>query len=390
MNKRKGMTFRTVSTLLISAGLVGGLSACSTTKTIKMSEAAPVTYKIGEGSSSYASLRMPERAAPPATSLPYTAPSQSPLAVPARPAPRQVAAPAPIQMGAQQSVDLSNIDRGLHSHMKVGKSYKVAGKTYHPRHNPDYDKIGVASWYGDKFHGKPTANGEAYDKNAMTAAHKTLPLNSYAYVTNLDTGKSLKVRLNDRGPFIDGRIIDLSEAAATILDIRGSGTGRVRVQYAGAAPVTDSGHAFNRPPASVDQRPPASEAAASAPAPAPVWAPTPAPVAAPVAAPQVAERPVYVPLREMDQAPAFEVSQDQQTYVIPDAMTGSTSGLSIALPDRSANAYDMPPIPQAPIPDQPDDGIVTLTIKGPIHMAGSKGEVQEQPEFIPASYERTK
>jgi len=115
--------------------------------------------------------------------------------------------------------------------------------TYTPRHNPDYDRVGEASWYGDTFHGKPTANGELYDKTAMTAAHKTLPLNSYVIVTHLETGKSLKIRLNDRGPFIDGRIIDLSEAAARELGIINAGLSRVRVRYAGPADITTSGKA---------------------------------------------------------------------------------------------------------------------------------------------------
>jgi len=373
MNKRKGIALDKLSLLLISVGLVGGLSACTTTKVVKMTEAAPVSYKVGEGSSPYASVRMPERAPSPATSLPYTAPSTSPLAVP----PRPQAAPQP-----RQTIDLSNIDRGLYDHMKVGKTYKVAGQTYHPRHNPDYDKIGVASWYGDKFHGKPTANGEVYDKNAMTAAHKTLPLNSYVYVTNLDNGQTLKVRLNDRGPFIDGRIIDLSEAAATILDIRGEGLGRVRVQYAGAAPVTDKGMAYIPPQATqLTERAPT-------PAPAPVAEPIPAPVSAPVATPvpQSAQQD-YVPLRQMDETPSYVAAPDRQSYVIPDPMTGMSDNLSIALPQqRSADAYAMPPIPKAPETAQDDDGVVTLTIKGPIHMARSDDQQEQRPEFIPASY----
>ncbi len=367
MKMRKGVALHKLSLLLISVGLAGGLSACTTTKVVKMTEAAPVTYKVGESISPYASVRMPERAPSPATSLPFTAPSTSPLAVPPR------AAPQPTQ-----AIDLSNIDRGLYDHMKVGKTYKVAGQTYHPRHNPDYDKIGVASWYGDKFHGKPTANGEVYDKNAMTAAHKTLPLNSYVYVTNLDTGKSLKVRLNDRGPFIDGRIIDLSEAAATILDIRGEGLGRVRVQYAGAAPITDRGMAYVAPQATqLTERAPS-------PAPAPVKTPEPAPEI--VAVPQVAQQ-GYTPLRDLDETPSYVAAPDQQTYVIPDPMTGMSENLSIALPQqRSADAFDMPPIPKAPETAQDDDGVVTLTIKGPIHMARSDDQPEQRPEFIPASF----
>lgn len=117
----------------------------------------------------------------------------------------------------------------------VGKPYVVKGKTFVPRENPDYDKVGVASWYGDAFHGRMTANGELYDKEHLSAAHPTLPLPSYARVTNLNTGSSVIVRINDRGPFHKGRIIDLSRKTADMLDMKHSGTGEVRVQYIGPA-----------------------------------------------------------------------------------------------------------------------------------------------------------
>lgn len=117
----------------------------------------------------------------------------------------------------------------------VGKPYVVKGKTFVPKENPRYDKVGVASWYGDAFHGRMTANGELYDKEHLSAAHPTLPLPSYARVTNLDTGSSVIVRINDRGPFHQGRIIDLSRKSADMLDMAHSGTGEVRVQYIGPA-----------------------------------------------------------------------------------------------------------------------------------------------------------
>lgn len=117
----------------------------------------------------------------------------------------------------------------------VGKPYVVKGKTFVPKENPDYDKVGVASWYGDAFHGRMTANGELYDKEHLSAAHPTLPLPSYARVTNLNTGSSVIVRINDRGPFHKGRIIDLSRKTADMLDMKHSGTGEVRVQYIGPA-----------------------------------------------------------------------------------------------------------------------------------------------------------
>jgi rare lipoprotein A len=117
----------------------------------------------------------------------------------------------------------------------VGKPYVVKGKTFVPKENPGYDKVGIASWYGDAFHGRMTANGELYDKEHLSAAHPTLPLPSYARVTNLNTGSSVIVRINDRGPFHKGRIIDLSRKTADMLDMKHSGTGEVRVQYIGPA-----------------------------------------------------------------------------------------------------------------------------------------------------------
>lgn len=117
----------------------------------------------------------------------------------------------------------------------VGKPYVVKGKTFVPKENPNYDKVGVASWYGDAFHGRMTANGELYDKEHLSAAHPTLPLPSYARVTNLKNGSSVIVRINDRGPFHKGRIIDLSRKTADLLDMKHSGTGEVRVQYIGPA-----------------------------------------------------------------------------------------------------------------------------------------------------------
>ncbi|MBC7952602.1 MAG: septal ring lytic transglycosylase RlpA family protein [Rhodospirillaceae bacterium] len=113
---------------------------------------------------------------------------------------------------------------------KVGKPYQVAGVWYYPREDFDYDETGIASWYGPDFHGKLTANGESFDQNAVSAAHKTLPLPSVVRVTNLDNGRSLVIRVNDRGPFVNGRIIDLSRRAAQLLGTEATGTAKVRVQ----------------------------------------------------------------------------------------------------------------------------------------------------------------
>lgn len=125
---------------------------------------------------------------------------------------------------------------------QVGKPYKIAGKWYKPKEVKRYEKTGVASWYGDAFHGRKTANGEIYNMNAYSAAHPTLPLPSYVRVTNLANGNSVVVRVNDRGPFAHNRLIDLSKRAADVLDFRHQGVAKVHVSYLGRAPV-DGGDA---------------------------------------------------------------------------------------------------------------------------------------------------
>jgi rare lipoprotein A len=123
---------------------------------------------------------------------------------------------------------------------RVGKPYVVAGRTYVPQENPNYRAEGIASWYGDNFHGRLTANGEVFDMTSLTAAHPTLPLPSYARVTNLANGKSVIVRVNDRGPYHGNRLIDVSNTAARLLEFRHNGVGRVRVEYVGRAPLDGS------------------------------------------------------------------------------------------------------------------------------------------------------
>ena len=113
---------------------------------------------------------------------------------------------------------------------KVGDPYEIGGTWYYPKADYSYRETGIASWYGPGFHGKATANGEVFDQNALTGAHRTLPMPSMVRVTNLDNGRSIKVRINDRGPFKKGRIIDLSRRAADLLGFRRSGTAKVRVE----------------------------------------------------------------------------------------------------------------------------------------------------------------
>ena len=123
---------------------------------------------------------------------------------------------------------------------RIGKPYEVAGRMYVPEENINYSAVGMASWYGDDFHGRYTANGEIFDMNSISAAHPTLPLPSYVRVTNLANSRSIIVRVNDRGPYTGGRLIDLSVKTAQLLGFHGQGLARVKVEYVGRAPLTGS------------------------------------------------------------------------------------------------------------------------------------------------------
>jgi rare lipoprotein A len=131
---------------------------------------------------------------------------------------------------------------------KVGQPYQIDNVWYYPREQPDYDETGIASWYGPTFYGHRTANGEMYDGNQLTAAHRTLPMPVNVRVTNLDNGKSIIVRVNDRGPYARGRIIDLSAKAAQLLDVVKSGTARVRVTYLARADLNGGPPPSETPP----------------------------------------------------------------------------------------------------------------------------------------------
>lgn len=113
---------------------------------------------------------------------------------------------------------------------KTGQPYQVFGVWYYPKEDECYDETGIASWYGNEFQGRTTANGEVFDKNQVSAAHKTLPLPSVVQVTNLENGRQLVVRINDRGPFVNARVIDMSFHAAELLGYAQQGTAKVRVK----------------------------------------------------------------------------------------------------------------------------------------------------------------
>jgi rare lipoprotein A len=125
-------------------------------------------------------------------------------------------------------------------HRKIGRPYMINGRFYAPEDDPGYRAEGIASWYGPDFHGRLTANGETYDMHGYSAAHPTMPLPSYARVTNLRNGKSMIVRVNNRGPFVHNRLVDLSVGTAKALDFYGRGLARVRFEYVGRAPIEGS------------------------------------------------------------------------------------------------------------------------------------------------------
>jgi len=186
------------------------------------------------------------------------------------------------------------------------RPYQIAGRWYYPAHDARYDEVGLASWYGEAFNGRPTATGEIFDMHALTAAHKTLPLPALVEVTSLDTGRSAILRLNDRGPFVDGRIIDLSRGAAQELGILNQGLGRVRVRYVGPAPRLEGRpvrYASATPGASAPptQPPPARPAPAPVqpappPPPPPAVMPPPLPPPPPIHAPPLEPPPIPTPL----------------------------------------------------------------------------------------------
>lgn len=211
--------------------------------------------------------------------------AQAPVA-PAAEAPAAVRANLPIPNPPERSAGRSAADTGAvaraRSGYRIGKPYQIAGVWYVPAEQPDYDTVGTASWYGDAFHGKSTANGEAFDMHMVSAAHATLPLPSIVEVTNLDNDRSIQVRVNDRGPFKPGRIIDVSRQAADQLGFVRQGTAKVRVRYVGRAPLDPF---LPTPPQPTERTQPVLMAAAAPKLERPREpAPRPEPAAAPVLA----------------------------------------------------------------------------------------------------------
>lgn len=141
--------------------------------------------------------------------------------------------------GSSRAVSDGPVPSGAGGSYKVGKPYEVAGVWYYPQEDPLYDETGIASWYGKEFAGRKTANGEIFNPREISAAHKTLPMPTNVRVTNLENGKSIVARVNDRGPFKPGRIIDMSELGAELLGFKSQGVARVRVEFLGIADLPD-------------------------------------------------------------------------------------------------------------------------------------------------------
>jgi len=139
-------------------------------------------------------------------------------------------------------------------HYKIGKPHFANGRWYRPAADPSYNRTGIGTWSGTRSHGRQTANGEIYDMDALTTAHPTLPMPSRLEITNLENGRQLILRLNDRGPFVDGRLVDVSRQAARLLGFERKGTARVRVRYLGPAPLNGDDRVERRSAAALQRR----------------------------------------------------------------------------------------------------------------------------------------
>lgn len=304
-----------------------GVSAtgCATTSITQKVAGAPITFKFAPEGVQLTALDMPGR---PSATIPFSTPKSGGAAP---------YTPPVIPQG--RVFDQSQVDTQLYKHQRVGKTYRIMGKSYTPKHEPGYNVVGMASWYGPNFHGKPTATGETFVKRDITAAHPTLPLNSMLFVTNLENGRTLMVRLNDRGPFAKNRIIDLSEASAEALGMKHQGTARVRVQYAGPADPMASRHTL----------------------------------------PKRAPRPAPMPLDQLEEN-IVEAPKPQFVPFVPPTQSAPAP----YRPEFEAPSTPAPIAPGGPqrLPesDLPSGGDVTLIIKGPIHMA--KADETDAPKWI--------
>ncbi|MDO8287782.1 MAG: septal ring lytic transglycosylase RlpA family protein [Parvibaculum sp.] len=234
-----------------------------------------------------------------------------------------------LALAACSSGGKPSIPSGAGGTYKIGKPYQIAGVWYYPKEDEKYDATGIASWYGPQFHNKKTANGETFDMEQLTAAHPTLPMPVLVRVTNLENGRSVVVRLNDRGPFVAGREIDLSRKAAELLGYEKKGTARVRVQFVGRAPLPGSpgtvvqGESFTLPPAKMEES--ERQVIATAPSSGVVVASTlAAPVGAKAAASTMSAAPLPTPsMSPIADTPLIQAVPDGTVNQVP--VAGSTS-----------------------------------------------------------------
>lgn len=251
---------------------------------------------------------------------------------------------------------------------RVGRPYEVHGVWYHPAVDYNYDHTGVASWYGEEFEGRLTANGEIFDLNRLTAAHTTLPMPSIIQVTNLENGRSLQLRVNDRGPFADGRLIDVSRRAAQLLGFEHRGTTLVRVKVLKSESIAAAEEAMHgsgevlvaAAPEAVAAAPPPPPARRAAPPIAPAYAPR--AVAAPPP-PQVAEAPAEPPPR-IAMAPA-----PPPPPLPPPAAHAAPSRFALISPAEAAELPPARPSPAAPS-GAPSHRVVQMPSSAPKFAAG--------------------
>ncbi|GLS20399.1 hypothetical protein GCM10007874_34160 [Labrys miyagiensis] len=216
------------------------------------------------------------------------------------------------------------------------KPYVVGGKRYVPATGDSkYTAVGLASWYGADFHGRKTADGERFDMMGLTAAHKTMPLPSYARVTNMSNGTSIVVRVNDRGPYVHGRLIDLSSRAADLLQFKGSGVGKVKIEYVGRAPDTGGDTKMllatlrtDGTPAPMPGAAPNTMIADATPQVAPTVSETPSPIVRPVEVPpMVAQAEPAVAVPAPAPAPEAVASLNMAFTPLPPTRPRSSDGI---------------------------------------------------------------
>ena len=242
---------------------------------------------------------------------------------------------------------------------RVGKPYMVGGREYVPQEDIKYSAVGMASWYGDDFHGRYTANGEIFDMNSLSAAHPTLPLPSYVRVTNLANHRSLVVRVNDRGPYVGSRVIDVSVKTAKLLGFYGDGLTRVKVEYVGRAPLQGSD---DRKLAATLREPGSGR-----------------PV---LVASNKPDAPTYFDTRPLTQAPAYVPAPPDRPYRLGEgarevpaqpAPQAGTIELAAASRPQAAPAITRAPLPAAEPEASPVSAYAPVRYDGPVGFMSGRG-----------------